>query len=298
MPCGRGTSIDKKGESRAAADGGLPSCTMTQIDKFHSQPWPVVRNAVLTTLSLHRRHTVYGFIEVDVTQAMALIAQYRRELRVPVTLHAFVAYCLTQAVQKHPMMHTFRHGRSLIRFDDIDVATAIDRRMPDGHRMAVGYTFRAAQAKSLARINWELRAATNTDLSQDPLVKLRRRFARLPWFVRSLFAWRMRNNPHLLKRINGTVGLTNLQSPGVPGTFWALPPNVFTCTVAIGGIAEREGRKMLCLAAGVDHAITDGLTLSRFTASFGALLQNAAGLDDTFVEETRRLRDAEREAIQ
>lgn len=263
-------------------------------DSFQSQPWPVVRNAVITTLNMHRRHTVYGFIEVDVTEAITLINRYRRELRVPVTLHAFVAYCMTRAAQKYPMMHTFRHGKSLIRFDDIDIATAIDRRMPEGHRMAVGYTFRAAQAKTLAALNWELRAATNTDLSQDPLVKLRRRFARLPWIVRSLFAWRMSRDPRLLKRVNGTMGLTNLQSPGTPGIFWGLPINIFTCTVAIGGIAERDGRKMLCLSAGVDHAITDGLTLSRFTAAFAAQLQSANGLDEAFVEETRRLRDAER----
>lgn len=270
----------------------------SKTDSFQAQPWPVVRNAVLTTLSLHRRHTVYGFIEVDVTRAIALINQYRRELRVAVTLHAFVAYCLTQAAQKYPVMHTFRHGNQLIRFDDIDLATAIDRRMPEGQRMAVGYTFRGAQAKSLATINWELRNATNADLSQDPLVKLRRRFARLPWIVRRVFAWRMSRNPHLLKKINGTMGLTNLQSPGTPGTFWGLPTNVFTCTIAIGGIADRDGRKMLCLSAGVDHAITDGMTLSRFTAAFAALLQSASGLDEAFVTETRQLLAAERGAGQ
>lgn len=256
---------------------------------FQSRPWPPVRNAVIGTLNLHRPYTVYGFGEVDVTEAMARIAQYRRDLRIAVSFHAFTAYCLAQAAQKHPIMHTFRHGKSLIRFDDIDISTAIDRRMPNGMQMAVGYTFRAAQTKSLPELNLELRKATDADLSLHDLVKLRRRIARMPGFVRDLLAWRIRRDPRLLKRFHGTIGLTNLQSPGVTNAFWALPPNIFTYTLAIGSVLERDGRKMLCLSAGADHAIVDGLPLSRFAATLSSLLQSAAGLDDSFVTETRRL---------
>lgn len=262
---------------------------MHQNASFQSRPWPIVRNAVMGTLNLHRPYTVYGFGEVDVTEAMALIARYRRELRIAVSFHAFVAYCLAQAAQKHPIMHTFRHKQSLIRFDDIDISTAIDRRMPNGMQMAVGYTFRAAQDKSLAMLNWELRRATNADLALHDLVKLRRRIARLPGFVRDLIAWRIRRDPRLLKRFHGTIGLTNLQSPGVSNAFWALPPNIFTYTLAIGSVVERGDRKMLCLSAGADHAIVDGLPLSRFAATLSGLLQTAAGLNDDFIAETRRL---------
>lgn len=268
---------------------------MHQDARFQTRPWPAIRNAVIGTLNLHRPYTVYGFGEVDVTEAMARIARYRRELRIAVSFHAFVAYCLAQAAQKHPMLHTFRHGKNLIRFDDIDVSTAIDRRMPNGMQMAVGYTFRGAQDKSLATINWELRAATDADLALHDLVKLRRRIARLPGFVRSLIGWRIKRDPRLLKRFHGTIGLTNLQSPGVTNAFWALPPNIFTYTLAIGAVVERDGRKMLCLSAGADHAIVDGLPLSRFAATLAGLLQAAAGLDEGFVAETRRLIDAKGE---
>lgn len=270
--------------------------TVSPQASFQARPWPVVRNAVIGTLNLHRRHTVYGFGEVDVTRALDLIGRYRRDLRIAVSFHAFVAHCLTRALQKHPIMHTFRHGRQLIRFDDIDVSTAIDRRMPNGMQMAVGYTLRAAQTKSLAVLNWELRQATNVDLALHDLVKLRRRIARMPAILRDIIAWRIRRNPHLLKRFHGTVGLTNLQSPGLPQSFQALPPNIFTYTMAICGLTERDGRKILCLSGGADHAIVDGLPLSRFAATLNGLLESAAGLDDSFLAETRRLIAADEES--
>lgn len=266
---------------------------MDQTDGFQAQPWPIVRNALISVLNQHRPHTVYGFGEIDVTNALALISRYRRELRIAVSFHAFVAYCLAQAARQHPVMHTYRRGRSLIRFDDIDVGTAIDRRLPGGIRLAVGYTIRAAQRKSLAEINMELRRATNIDLGSDPTVQLRRRVAALPGFIRNMISRRIMKDPMLLKRFHGTIGLTNLQSPGVPRSFHALPPNIFTYTMAIGSIVDRDGRKFLCLSGGADHAIVDGLPLSRFAATLTTMLESAAGLDENFISETQRLLAAE-----
>ncbi|MBS4045009.1 MAG: 2-oxo acid dehydrogenase subunit E2 [Alphaproteobacteria bacterium] len=264
-----------------------------QSTGYQTRPWPIVRNALISVLKQHRPHTVYGFGEVDITEALERISRYRRDLRIAVSLHAFVAYCLVQAVQRHPVMHTYRRGKDLICFDDIDLGTAIDRRLPGGVRLAVGYTIRAAQRKSLAEINMELRHATNIDLGSDDTVKLRRRVAALPGFIRNMISRRIMRDPTLLKRFHGTLGLTNLQSPGVPNAFHALPPNIFTYTAAIGSIVDRGGRKILCLSGGADHAIVDGLPLSRFAATLTHLLQSAAGLDDSFVTETRRLLVAE-----
>lgn len=262
---------------------------MNHDHRFQSRPWPVIRNAVISVLNQHRPHTVYGFGEVDVTEALARISRFRKELRVAVSFHAFVAHCLAQAAQRHPVMHTYRRGRQLIRFDDVDIGTAIDRRLPGGVQLAVGYTIRAAQQKSLADINWELRQATRIDLAQDETVKLRRRVALLPRFVRDLISRRIMRDPFLLKRFHGTIGLTNLQSPGLHQPFFGLPPNIFTYTLAIGSVVERDGRKIMCISAGADHAIVDGLPLSRFAATLAGLLETGAGLDDDFLVQTRRL---------
>jgi hypothetical protein len=37
---------------------------------FQLQPWPKLRDALVTFLEAHRPHTYYGFTEADVTEAL------------------------------------------------------------------------------------------------------------------------------------------------------------------------------------------------------------------------------------
>jgi hypothetical protein len=170
--------------------------------------------------------------------------------------------------------------------------------VPGHGRLPVQYVLRAANRKSFAEINWELRQAARRDPESDPNVQLRRRVARLPGFVRRYVSWRIGRNPFWLKKFHGTMGLTNLQRPNFHAPFFALPPNIFSMTMAIGSITGRyvpgpEGRpalrRMLCLSSGADHAILDGMTLARFAERLTQLIQSAAGLDESFIEESRRL---------
>jgi pyruvate/2-oxoglutarate dehydrogenase complex dihydrolipoamide acyltransferase (E2) component len=271
---------------------------MTATPVYQEAPWPPLRNAVISVLRQHRPDTAYGLAEVDITRALAAIGRHQRELGIAVSLHAFVLYCLARAAAEHPAVLTYRLGRRLISFADADVGTAIEKRLPDRRRLPVGYIFRGAQARSLAEINWELRQACRSDLTDDPEVRLRRRVARMPEIVRRLVSRGIVRNPFRLRRFHGTIGLTNLQSPGFHRPFFALPPNIFTLTVAIGNVTERlapeaDGswvrRQMLCLSAGADHAVIDGADLARFARRFTQLLESADGLDDTFVAESRRL---------
>jgi pyruvate/2-oxoglutarate dehydrogenase complex dihydrolipoamide acyltransferase (E2) component len=271
---------------------------MIEPPAYRAAPWPPLRNAVVSVLRQHRPHTAYGFGEADVTRALAAISRHQRALGMAVSLHAFVIYCLARAAAEHPAVLTYRHGQQLITFADVDVGTAIEKRLPDRRRLPVGYVFRAAQRKSLAEINWELRQACRSSLADDPSVRLRRQVARLPGFVRHMVSGCILRNPFWLRRFHGTIGLTNLQSAGFDRPFFALPPNIFTLTAAIGTVTERalpgqeggqEKRKVLCLSAGADHAVIDGADLARFARRFTQLIEAAEGLDDAFVVESRRL---------
>lgn len=266
--------------------------------RFREAPWPVLRNAVESLLLQHRPHTCYGFSEADVTTALTTIAAYQRELRIAVSFHAFALHCLARAAAEHPAVLTYRYRRKLITFEDVDVGTAIDQRLPDGVRLPVGYTVRAAQTKSLADLNWELRQAIRARQIDSEALRLRRRVARWPRIARRLVSWRIGRNPFLLRRFHGVIGLTNLQSPGLDTPFYALPPNIFTLTLAIGSTVKRPttpgdepntGKKIVCLAAGADHLVVDGMALSRFAQRLVQLLESAAGLDRQFLLETRQL---------
>lgn len=268
---------------------------------FREAPWPPLRNAVLGYLEQARPHTVWGFGEVDVTETLARLKHCQRELRLAVSFHAVVLHTLARAAAAHPGVMTYRHGRKLVTFTEADVCTTIDRKI-QGHRIAAAYCVRGAQRKSLAAINWELRTAINQPLPNDPAIHLRRRFARLPDFARRWVNRMVTRDPHWVRRLYGTIGLTNLQSHGLNRAFWGLPPSVTTTTLAVGTIIDRlaltadgrvENRKHLCATGAADHAVIDGMALSRFAYHFIQLLEPGAALDDAFIEETRRLAAAD-----
>ncbi len=276
---------------------GLPAHT--------EKPWPVIRNALVSLLDQSRPHAIYGLGEVDVTDALAAIRRIEKELRTAVSFHAFILHCMARAIREHPIAQTYRYGKKLITFDDIDVMTPIDKRLPSGVRIPVGHIVRAAQTKSLAQINQELRQAVKAvDLDRDPAVLMRRRFARFPALVRRWLAWRTTRDPFLLKRIHGTTGITSIQSHGFSNPLFTLPPAIHTLSFSVGNLCERLAldengavvkRKVLCLTGAADHDVMDGMQLTRFSYRFTRLLEGADGLDESFVEETRRLLAARRE---
>jgi pyruvate/2-oxoglutarate dehydrogenase complex dihydrolipoamide acyltransferase (E2) component len=265
---------------------------------YSARPWPPLRNAVETVLQLHRPYTNWGFSEADVTLALSRISQFQRQLKCAVSFHAFIIYCLAQAAKKNPNVLCFRYGKQLITFDDADVATVIDKRFAPGVRLPAVYTVRAAQNKSLAEINYELRQAIRTDQSHTEAVKLRQGLTRKPWFIRRLVGWWMSRNPFVLRKYHGTIGVTSLRTQGFDRPFVALAPNIYTMTVAVGTIAERvcknaqgefEARKILCLSAGADHLVIDGAPLASFAQCFIGLIESAAGLDENFIAQSATL---------
>ncbi|HEV7456318.1 MAG TPA: hypothetical protein VGN96_06030 [Roseococcus sp.] len=253
-------------------------------EDFTTRPWPPLRDVVLDMLSLARPLTCHGAMEADITEALALIRARRRQDRQPVSLHAFLLHALAHAAAECPEVLTFRHGRSLVTFRDADVATVVDRRQPDGTRLPMGLTIRAAQTKTVMQIHDELRAAIRGDLTTTAEVKRRRLLGRLPKLLRKLILRRIAHDPHLLRRVQGTIGLTSLQRPGLDFPFTAFPPNVFTMTVAVGGIARRpcaEGgppRHVVLLGGAMDHAVLDGAALARFSVALQRRIASAEGL--------------------
>ncbi|MBK1660401.1 2-oxo acid dehydrogenase subunit E2 [Paracraurococcus ruber] len=257
---------------------------MTAAPDFTERPWPPLRDLILGMLSLHRPMTFHGMIEADVTRILEILERRRRATRQPVSLHAVLIDAVAVAAAQHPEVLTFRHGGRLVTFRDADVATVVDRRQPDGTRLPMGLTVRAAQGKGVAAIHDELRAALKGDLTRTEEVQRRRRLLKLPKPLRALVLRRIAADPHLLRRVQGTIGLTSLQRPGLGFAMVAFPPNPFTMSIAVGGIDARPAvaggapRRILSLGGAMDHAVIDGAAVARFCATLQARLAEAEGL--------------------
>ncbi|RZI64494.1 MAG: hypothetical protein EOP80_21140, partial [Variovorax sp.] len=107
-------------------------------------PWPVLRNALVSYMNTHRHNGVQGFVEMDVTDALAKIARAQKTLRIAVSFHAFMLHAMVRALAAHPTMVSYRHKDKLISFDDIDVLTPVEKRITHGGRIPVGYVVRGS----------------------------------------------------------------------------------------------------------------------------------------------------------
>jgi hypothetical protein len=271
---------------------------------YREAQWPLLRNVLVMFFERQRPHAIRATIEVDVTETLGRIRALQRQTRLALPFHVFAVYCFARGISAHPQFNTYRRRDKLITFEDVDILSPLDKRLPDGVRIPVGHIVRGAQSKSLAQINWELRRAIRSDdLADDPAVRLRRRMAGAPSFARRLIARFIVADPFRLRVSHGTVLVSTVHSNG-----FARPTNIaggtlHTFTAFIGSIAERlivdaEGkparRKILFLSGACDHDIVDGAAMTRFGRHMVELFETGAGLDADFVAETRCLMREER----
>jgi len=264
-----------------------------QIYSYHEVDFPAIREAAIDLLrEACRKHMIHGLLEADVTDARRRIREHKSRTGETLSFTAFIASCLARAVDEDKAMHAYRRGkRKLVVFDEVDVNTMVERQV-EGRTMGTPNIIRAANKKSLRQIHDEIRAA-QTGAVEDtrgmewfrwaPLV------GRLPLWLRTV-AWRaMERNPHTLKRIAGTVGLTAVGMFS-RGAGWGITIPFLTLNVVLGGIGEKPGlvggrvepREFLCLTISVDHDIVDGAAAARFVNRFKELIESSYGL----VEET------------
>jgi len=249
------------------------------------QPFPHNREVVIDGGYLaSRRHIFHGFLELDVTEARAIISRTAGKDGRPLSFTAFVISSLAQAVRQHPAVHAYRDFRGrLVVFHDVDVSTLIE---PAPGVVATPHVIRAADSRSVRDISEEIRGV-QTD--PHPWGKLERTMAigsRLPRIFRLLYLQGLKLNPEWLKNVAGTVIVSSFGMFGKKGGWGVgfLPSH--TLGLLVGGIAKKpmahEGgialRECLHTTLSFDHDVVDGAPAARFAGTFADLIEDAASL--------------------
>lgn len=247
-------------------------------------PFPRERQLTIEggRLAAHK-HTVTGLIELDVTQARRLMRSYKARTGESLSFTAFVIACLGQAVEENKAVQAYRDWRNrLVLFDDVDVNMTVEIEM-EGRKMVLPHFIRAANKRTVKDIHAEIRAVQFKPEKTNEFGM--RWFVRLPRFARDIFYALVFRNPQWLKASFCTVGLTAVGMFG-KGAGWAIPFNVHTLDIALGGIAEKPGvidgrieiREYLCMTLLFDHDIVDGAPAARFTQRLKELVESGYGL--------------------
>jgi pyruvate/2-oxoglutarate dehydrogenase complex dihydrolipoamide acyltransferase (E2) component len=249
-------------------------------------PFPRERHVIVDGGRLAaRKHTVHGLLEVDVTQPRQWLHERKARTGETLSFTAFVIACLGKAIDENKRMHAYRDWRNrLIVFDEVDVNTMVEIEM-DGRKMVLPHFVRAANKRDVSDIHAEIRTVQARP-QQSSEFRLRW-FTQLPQWVRDVFYWGVFKNPHWLKKSFCTVGLTAVGMFSKGGG-WAIPFNMHTLDIALGGIAEKPGvvegciqvREYLSLTLSFDHDIIDGAPAARFAQRLKELIETGFGLDD------------------
>jgi pyruvate/2-oxoglutarate dehydrogenase complex dihydrolipoamide acyltransferase (E2) component len=240
--------------------------------------------------SVQRKPMIHGLREVDVTKARGFLRDHKAKTGESLSFTAFIVMCMSRAVDENISLQACRKGsKYLVLFDEVDVATAVEREVAD-QKQPIIYIVRAANKKTYREIHHEIRAAQVEKVARAwegfsatyALRFLPIALFRIGWWI---FCWMRRTYPQVQKKYGGTVGITAVGMFGHGGC-WGIPVNDHTLDVTLGGIAEKPGvvngqialREYLCMTLSFDHSIIDGAPAARFSVRLRELIESGYSL--------------------
>jgi pyruvate/2-oxoglutarate dehydrogenase complex dihydrolipoamide acyltransferase (E2) component len=236
------------------------------------------RRMVAASASVGRdRSNIHALAEADITEVRGIMAEHRQKTGEPLSLTAFVVFCLARAIAENPQLNSFRKGGRQILLDDVTISVLVEREVA-GERVPEPFGVSAAQSKSYRQIHEEIRAAQQHQadglggLSGAEWVRF------IPAFLLRTFIRIASRSIRMAKRY-GVVGVTAVGMHAGSGV-WFIPVSAATVTVTVGGIVESPPgagqeagkREHLCLTVTFDHEIVDGAPAARFLRRFTELL--------------------------
>jgi pyruvate/2-oxoglutarate dehydrogenase complex dihydrolipoamide acyltransferase (E2) component len=257
------------------------------MGQFDILPFPPGREVVVDAGYLgSKRHVIYGLAEVDVTKARELRRLLSARENTKLSFTAFIVASFSRAIASNPKVQAYRDWRRrLVVFRDVDVVTMIE---PEQGVVAIPHIIRNANRRTVREISDEIRSIqANPERSEQSgtLISLA---PRLPRFVRLLFFWAVKKNPHWFKRIEGTAVVTSVGMFGEGGGWGIGFLPTHTLGLTVGGIAQKPGvhagqvevREYLNLTISFDHDIVDGAPAARFTRELIELIETATLLEE------------------
>ena len=264
---------------------------MKNAQSYHEIEFPLLRKLVIDSSRLARKKSaIYGLVEFDITETIKKIRQYRIRTKSPLSLTAYIIFCIGKAVEARKEVHGYlSRNDKLVCFDDVDLCLFIEMKI-DEHNIPIAHILRSVNKRSFQDIEREIRKVKDGGVS-DPETRQQlnqlRRFFHLPSFVRRIIYYFILRNPHRFKKKMGTVAVTAVGMFG-KGSGWGVGLLNHTLEIVIGGNSVKpviikgkmKKREILSVTIAMDHDIIDGAPGVRFTQGLKDLVEKGYGLED------------------
>jgi pyruvate/2-oxoglutarate dehydrogenase complex dihydrolipoamide acyltransferase (E2) component len=238
-------------------------------------------------------HTIYGLLEVDVTDARKYIAEHKARTGESLSFTAFLAVCVARAVEEHKEVQAcFKGRRQLVIFDDVNIGLMVEHKA-GGKGALMGHVVMGANHKTFREIHDEIRSVQSAAVpSGRGMPPWFRSAMLLPWpfsrLTMALLAWNRRRDPLSFVSMGGTLAITSVGMFGGGHSGWGLTPTPQSLGLVVGGIAWKpavrdgriEPREFLSLTVLFDHDVVDGAPATRFTRRLVELIESGYGLDE------------------
>ncbi len=237
-------------------------------------------------------HPMVALLELDVTRALAAIAE-RRGRGERLSLFAFAVHAIAATIAEHPDLNLVRHGRRLVRFEDVDVSVPVEVQTPEG-RVPREAVLRRAQQRSAQDLYAELEQArarhqaTGELGDEDRWVHALMRAVRwLPRLVRVGLARWIIGSAFRIKARAGTTLITSVgKFASIPGFSFTFSTGPRAAVFVVGSVSEKPWvcggqvvpRSILGLSVMVDHDLVDGAPAARFAERLQSRIESAEGL--------------------
>ena len=256
---------------------------MDANNAFTEKPWPALRDNLVDFLDLTKdKRFIYALSVANVTTAKNDLERLTEQAEASFNINSYLLWSYGQVMGKHKDLHAIKHGKKLIVFDDIDIATVIERELPDGTKQPYPYIIRGVQRRSYYEVAKELEDAKTLDL--DGLIARKKSVIlnRFPRWMRKIIMRKALKNPLKWKEALGTVAFTNIGSVVQNKLFWPLPLGPYPVIVATGAVMEKQVADQtiweLNFCVCLDHNITDGAPAARFGSDLIDFLEGGEGI--------------------
>lgn len=253
---------------------------------------PVGRRLMINMLNLGGSiHSMYGLLEVDVTDVRQLMATHKVRTGETLSFTGFLAACLARAVDENKEVQAYLKGRKqLVHFNNVDVGLMVEGKKGE-KRVLMSHVIREANHKSYREIHDEIRSVQSKPVPPNSgLPTWFRRAMLLPWPLSRLFnalvTFVLRRDPTIQVEMGGTVGITAVGMYGEGHSGWGIFPLTQALGLVVGSITWKpsvvdgriEPREILNLTVIFDHEIVDGAPAARFTGRLVELIESGYGV--------------------
>lgn len=225
-----------------------------------------------------KRHSIAGFLEIDVTDARKTVRAARKTAKA--SFNGWLIKTICDQLMLHKNIAVFaRRKRKIYIFEDINASVIIEKTVGSA-KVPLAMMIPQANRKTAGEITMEIERARNIPMETTGTVINRkdatavRIYRHLPGFLRRKAMQYMVGRPVTAFRKMGNVVITSVGTMGkING--WFLQSTIHPVSIGLGSITEKprvvdgeiRPREVLHMTASFDHNVVDGAEMARFIRS-------------------------------